>query len=37
METARAQFFVMALTGLPLMLGLVHLAFHIFLPGRDDR
>jgi hypothetical protein len=36
MESLRAQLFVLAIAGLPLTLGLVHLAFHFLLTGRDE-
>lgn len=36
MESLRAQLFVLAIAGLPFTLGLVHLAFHFLLTGRDE-
>lgn len=36
LEGERATLFALFVTGLPLLLGLAHLAFHILLPDTDD-
>ena len=36
MENQRAMLFALFVTGLPLLLGLAHLAFHVLLPDMDD-